>query len=161
MEQSRGDPGHLPRPYGGDYPRQGFAEYEPVDARPDPLRTLDVERIGRYPLLAAWAVLHDVRLAGRAGVEILDQAIIDKALQLNGPIMNEVAYYVGDLLCDEHRGWRWNVDAWGLPVLALDTSREPGRLVWDVLEYVRRSVSGESPSLIVALDRFGADPGDL
>lgn len=101
MEPNGPAPGHLPRPYGGDYPKQGFAGYEPADGRPDPLRTLDVERIGRYPLLAAWAMLRDVRLAGRAGVEILDQAIGDKTVQVNGPIMNEVAYYVGDLLCDE------------------------------------------------------------
>lgn len=89
MEQRRGDAGHLPRPYGGDYPKQGFAEYERSDGLPDPLRTLDVERIGHYPLLAAWAVLHEVHLAGRAGVEILDQAIRDKAVQVNGTIMSD------------------------------------------------------------------------
>jgi hypothetical protein len=117
-------------------------------------------RIGHYPLLTAWAILHNFHLAGRAGVEILDQAISDKTIELSGSIMNEVAYYVGDLLCDESPGWRWNIDAWGLPVLAFDTSEDPGPTVWNVLAFVQRRSTQESPSLREVLDHFGGGPSN-
>ena len=117
MERSRGErrPARLPRPYGGDYPDPWVATYRPVRSGPDPLRTLDVARIAHYPLLQAWTSLHNVRLTGRDGIQTLDQAVAERTIDVNGPIMREVAYFVGDLLCDERPGWHWNVDAGGSP----------------------------------------------
>lgn len=160
MERSREERRRrrLPRPYGGDYPKSRAAAYRPVDSGPDPLRTLNVARIAHYPLLTAWASLQNVHLTGRNGVQILDRAITEKTIDVNGPIMSEVAYFVGDILCDERPGWQWNVDAWGLPVLALDSDHGGGPTVWDVLKVVKRRINQDSPSLIEALDRVCTEP---
>ncbi|GHG51273.1 hypothetical protein GCM10012320_20340 [Sinomonas cellulolyticus] len=146
----------LPRPYGGEHPNERVGVYRPIDST-DPLRTLDLARIAQYPLLTAWASLHGLRLTGRDGVHILDRAIAEKTIDVNGPIMIEVAYFVGDLLCDERPGWRWNVDTWGLPILALDSNHDRSPTVWDVLQFVKRRTNQESPSLMAALDHFGPE----
>ena len=97
MERSRDERRHrrLPRPYAGEYPERRVAAYRPVESGPDPLRTLDVARIGEYPLLTAWAALHNADLTGRQGVQVLDRAIDEKTIDVDGPIMSEVAYFVG------------------------------------------------------------------
>lgn len=145
----------LPRPYGGEAGKLAAAAYEPVGNGPDPLRTVDLARIGHYPLLRAWASLHDVHLSGREGIAILEQAIEDRSLQVDGPVMDEVAYFVGDLLCDERPEWHWNVDAWGLPVLICVEGSSPK--AWDVFQFVRRRAGQESPSLLEALDHLAEE----
>ncbi|WP_218918329.1 hypothetical protein [Sinomonas atrocyanea] len=145
----------LPRPWGGDYPKRGYAAYEPVDPdQPDRFRTVDVPRIGSYPLLVQWAALHGLSLRGADGVEVLDRAITNREIQIDGPIMAEVAYYVGDLLCEEQSSWRWNVDAWGLPVLVLDREDLKSPEVWDILGFLRRRSDQGSPTLAEALAHF-------
>ena len=49
------------------------------------------------------------------------------------------------------------MDAWGLPVLALDSEHGGGPTVWDVLKFVKRRINQESPSLAEAIDHFGTE----
>lgn len=86
---------------------------------------------------------------------ILEQAIRDRSLQVDGPVMAEVAYFVGDLLCEECPEWHWNVDAWGLPVLACGGGSAPK--AWPVLDFVRRRATEASPSLLEALDHLAEE----
>ncbi|MFC0458957.1 hypothetical protein ACFFGR_20790 [Arthrobacter liuii] len=153
----RGLASRIPRPYGGSLIGKGAVAYRRAGEGLDPRRTVSVPLIGSYPLLAAWAGLNGLRLDGRDTLHAIEAAIGEGGIDVDGPIMLEVGYFLGDTLCQEYEGWEWNIDASGLPVLVFDREHPANALVWNVFSFLRKKTGPGPLTLAEALDRMGAD----
>lgn len=153
----RGPASRIPRPYGGSLINERIATYRRVDDGPDPRRTVALARIGSYPLLTAWAGLNDVALEGRGTLDVIESAIDQGRIDVNGPIMIEVGYFLGDALCEEYEGWEWDIDASGLPVLVFNREHPAEALVWNVFAFLGKRAGPGPLTLAETLDRMGAE----
>lgn len=137
----------IPRPY-HLASSTGSAPYRPVGALGDPHRTASTKSIGNHSLLEAWAALRGIEVTGN-DMEALSQlwsSVETGEFRPRGPLLDEFAYFLGDVLCAKYAGWTWNIDLAGYPVLVHGAEDPSTCTVWDVISYLDKKMAPGGPN---------------